>query len=431
MADSLDTDSASAAPKPAPAKPAVVELERSAEPEPAVDGQAKRAAPWTISTYFAEGLPYSLVHQVGTQQYLTAMGVDLGAIGLSSLLHLPWNLKFLWSPLVDRVASPRRWLVSTQLTLALLVALLAIPAGRGEIGTVMSILVLVAIAAATNDVAIDAFYLSALGKRDQASLSGLRVAAYRGALLFGNGALVALAGWTSFQVAFLAAAGVLALLALGHALWLPSPPATQHAEGRSAAGFLLDALRSFFVQDRALWSLAFILSFRAGDALMFAMNAPLLKSLGLDTDMRGLVSGGLGTVASIAGSILGGILIAKRGLARTLVPVAAVQSLAILLYVLLAAAKPSLPIITAIVVAEQLVAGVGTAAFMVFILRRCDGAHKASHFAMATALMSLAATGAGSVSGFLADRVGFVAFFAIAFLASIPGVIVARRVPKD
>jgi PAT family beta-lactamase induction signal transducer AmpG len=231
-------------------------------------------------------------------------------------------------------------------------------------------------------------------------------------------------------VAFLAAAGVLATLALGHALWLPRPATTPHPAAQSAGGFLADALRSFFVQDRAAVSLAFILLFRAGDALMFAMNAPLLKSLGLDTDMRGLVSGGLGTVASIAGSIAGGVLIAKRGLERTLVPIATVQSLAILLYVALAALRPSLPVITAIVVIEQLIAGVGTAAFMVFILRRCDGPHKASHFALATALMSLAATGAGSVSGLLAERVGFVAFFAIAFVASLPGVFVSRLVPR-
>lgn len=418
---SMEESAPSAPPTAAAVAPAAASL-----PPPA-DGRAVRASPWVASTYFAEGLPYSIVHQIATQLF-TAMGASLQATGLTSLYGLAWNLKFVWSPLVDRTATMRRWIVGLQLALGVLVLAMAVPAGSGDLGTVARLLVLVAVLAATQDVAIDGFYLRALGKNDQAALSGFRVAAYRASLLVGNGLLVALAGWVSWRAAFLAAGGILLVLAVAHLLFLPRPASDAPAPTAPGAHYL-DALSTFVRQPEAASVLAFILLFRAGDALMFAMGTPLLKDLGLDTDTRGLVSGVAGTLASIVGSVIGGLIVARVSLPRALFPIAALQSAAIPLYALVAATRPGLPWVAAAVVAEQLVAGIGTAAFTVFILRRCAGAYKASHFAVATALMSVAATVAGSASGFLADALGFPVFFLLAFAASWPGVLLARRVP--
>lgn len=412
--------SASAASGPAPAAPSAVSI-------PPEDGRATRAAPWVATSYFAEGLPFSIVHQLATQLF-TAFGASLEATGLTSLYGLAWNLKFAWSPVVDRTSTTRRWIVGMELALGGLLLALAMPAADGDLGTVARILVPVAILAATHDIAIDGFYLRALGKVDQASLSGLRIAAYRAAMLVGNGALVALAGWVSWRASFLAAGGIMVGLALFHALFLPVPAGdapTAAARGDS----YLDALWSFLRQPNAALVLAFILLFPAGDALMFAMSTPLLRDLGLDTETRGLVSGVAGTIGRIVGAVGGGVLIARAGLPRVIFPIAVVQSIAILLYAWMAWATPGLPIVAAIVVIEQLVAGFGTAAFTVFILRRCGGAYKASHYAIATALMSLAMTLAGSASGFLAKTLGFPLFFLLSFAVSWPGVFLARRVP--
>jgi PAT family beta-lactamase induction signal transducer AmpG len=416
-------------------------LARPAPGSPAAGSWLGAAAlPWVASTYFAEGLPYSIVHQISAQLF-TALGASLPAIGLTALYGLAWNVKFLWGPVVDRSGSGRSWIVGTELALGALVALIAVPAELGDLAVVARALVVVAVLAALHDVAIDGFYLRALGKGEQAALSGPRVAAYRGALLVGNGALVALAGRTSWLLCFLAAGGLLLLLGLGHGLLLPrreaaSPggpaqdlAAAGPARGRLRGDFRL-ALASFLEQPRVVPTLAFVLVYRAGDALMFAMSTPLLKELGLGTAERGVL-GGLGTAASILGSMIGGAVIARIGLGRTLRPIALVQSLAIPLYAWLAWARPGLAAIRAVVVAEQLAAGVGTAAFVVFLMRRCSGAYKASHFALLSALMSLATTLAGSGSGYLAQRIGFAAFFLVAFAASLPGVALARRVPTE
>ncbi|WP_437299113.1 MFS transporter [Sorangium sp. So ce426] len=386
---------------------------------------------WISSTYFAEGLPYAIAHKVAGE-FFTAAGASLEIIGLTSLYGLPWNLKFLWSPLVDLHGSPRRWLVAVEVALAAIVLGLAAAADSGAIWLVAALFGAVAVAAATHDIAVDGFYLQALDKDAQAAFSGLRVGAYRLALLAGA-LLVAFAGWASFGAAFAVAAGGLALLAIAHAAGLPRPAATPGAGAAPGATGLrryVEPFRVYLRQPQIASSLAFILCYRAGDALMFAMSSPLLKSLGLDTAARGNV-GGVGTVASIAGSILGGVIIKRWGLARTIFPIALVQSLAILLYVALAWARPSLPWVVALVTLEQLAAGVGTAVLAVFLMRRCVDGYKSSHFAIGSALMSVSATFAGSASGYLAASAGFTAFFAIAFAASIPGVVLSRLVPRD
>ena len=414
-----------------------------------------------MSTYFAEGLPFSIVHQI-SGQFFTALGASLPQIGLTALYGLAWNLKFVWSPLVDRFGTTRRWLVGTEIALALLVFAIAWPASHGDLSSVARMLVAVAFLAATHDIAVDGFYLRALGTRQQTALSGLRIAAYRAAVLVGNGLLVWLAGRTSWFWCFVAAGGLLLLLAIGHAAFLPSegtestnsrakgarsahrdPPAPagspseandSNARAARSAGdrerLTLAVFTSFFEKPRAAVILGFILTFRAGDAMMFAMATPLLKDLGMDTAHRGVI-GGVGTCASIVGSIGGSALITRFSLRRTLLPIALIQSLAILLYALLAWTRPAVIGIGAVVVVEQLVAGVGTAAFLVFIVRRSAGKHQVSHFAITSALMSVATTLAGSASGYLASLVGFTVFFGIAFAASIPGVILARTVPTD
>jgi PAT family beta-lactamase induction signal transducer AmpG len=309
------------------------------------------------------------------------------------------------------------------------VVALAVVVGEGALRLAACGFALVAILAATHDIAIDGFYLQALDKTRQTELSGVRVMAYRGALLAG-GFLITLAGATSWRRAFLVAGAALALLAALHAALLPRPRLAAAPPGAGARRLSLAAFRTFFAQPRIGASLAFILLYRAGDAMMFSMSSPLLKSLGLGTEQRGYVAI-IGTIASLAGSLLGGLVVARLGLRRAIFPIAVLQSAAIPLYVALAWLRPAVPSVVALVTLEQLAAGVGTAVLAVFLMRRCSDEYKATHFAIGSALMSVAATVLGGLSGDLAERVGFTAFFTIAFAASFPGVILSRRVPAD
>lgn len=406
------------------------------DPSPQPSSWARvRAAPWVLTTYFAEGLPFAIVRQLSSE-YLTSMGVSPKEIGATSLYGLAWNLKLLWSPLIDRYSTIRRWLIVTEALLGLAVLALAWPAGLRHTDVVWRVIIVVALLAATHDIAIDGFYLEALDKDTQARFSGLRVAAYRVAMLAGKGLLVLAGvlqgiGWdkaASWRITFLAAGAAMLLLAAGHAMALPRPAdkrATDAPPPRYA-----DAFVSFLQQPKIAASLAFIIAYKAGDALMFAMNAPFLKSLGFGDLLRGGV-GTAGMIASITGSIVGGATIARYGQKRALGPIAIGQSLAILLYVALAAVRPGMLAVGVVAVLEQLAGGVGDAALAVFLLRRCSPTHKAAHFAIASALMSVASTGAGVASGFLLERLGYPVFFLLAFVASLPGVILTWFVPKE
>lgn len=381
---------------------------------------------WTTSTYFAEGLPFSIVHQISSQ-FFTAAGASLQAIGMTSLFGLAWNLKFLWSPLVDVFGNKKRWLVLIEVVLALAVAFLAWPAQHFDLDLAARIFVVIAFIAATHDIAVDGYYIQSLDDKDQAAFSGLRVAAYRVSLLVGNGALVMLAGLVSWEACFLAAGLIMGGLALLHHSILPKVCVSRKPQG---LGDVAEAFFSYLRQDHIVAILAFILVFRAGDAMMFAMSTPLLKHLGYDTAARGFLSGVIGTWASIGGALLGGAAISRYGLRRCFFPFALIQSLAIPAYAWMAYAGPGIFGVALVIGFEQLAAGFGTALLMVFLMQRCTGNFQATHFAIGSALMSVAATVAGSASGFIAAKTGFAGFFLIAFGLSLPGVLLAWLMPS-
>jgi PAT family beta-lactamase induction signal transducer AmpG len=395
------------------------------------DAQGARShVGWVSSTHFAQGLPYSLVHKVVAQEYFVSIGMDPAAIGMTSLLHLPWVFKFLWTPVVARFSTAKRWQIGTQITLAGLVLAGAMFCAARSIDGVVSVLIALALVAATNDIAIDTYYLRALKKPEQAALSGARIAAYRAALFLGNGAIVTFAGFAGFDAALVVSAGILLVAALVHAIILRGEEVNETAEGSGSWG-LFASVATLLARPGIVPVLGFVLTFRAGDAIMFAMSSQLLSELGLDVAQRGLYGGMLGTAASIAGSMAGAATVSRWSLERTLVPIAWAQSLAILLYVLMAAARPPLWGIVTIVLAEQWIAGMGTAAFVVFNLRLSDGPHKATHFAVVTALFSIAVTGAGAASGFLYKALGPTGLFSFAYAASLPGVAMSHLVRRS
>jgi PAT family beta-lactamase induction signal transducer AmpG len=160
------------------------------------------------------------------------------------------------------------------------------------------------------------------------------------------------------------------------------------------------------------------------------MSAPFLKSLGFGDLFRGSL-GSVAMVGGMATALISGPIVAKVGLRRALGPIAAVQSAAILGYVAVAALRPGMTVTAAVAILEQVVGGVGDVALAVFLMRRCGSGHKAAHFAILSALMSLGSTVAGVASGYLLEPLGYPRFFALAFLVSLPGVLLTRFVPKD
>jgi PAT family beta-lactamase induction signal transducer AmpG len=395
--------------------------------------KSRRALLWTSTTYFGEGLPWSFLHQMGTE-FLTAIGASSTQIGSTSLLHLAVTFKFAWSPVLDLFGRRRTWLWTLQLVLGVGMLVVGAIAPSRNLTWFWVAMAVLAVIHATHDIACDGFYLQALDRHGQALYSGTRLAAYRLAMTVGL-ALVSFAGLTSFRYAFSAAGILMLLVGLVNAVVMPNPPerhgdagpADAKAAHRPAA--FLEAFRSFIAQPQAVRVFAFMLTYRLGDIMMFAMSKPLLRDLGVDTFHRGNL-GVMGTWSSIFGVLLGGAYVARRGLERTLVPLIYVQNLGIPLYIALAVFKPHYIGVAAIVLVEQLVSGLGIAGTTVFLMQRCRRAFSASHYAMATSLVSLASTFSGFASGPLDDRLGHPLFFTVAFLASVPSLVLVWIVPK-
>jgi MFS transporter, PAT family, beta-lactamase induction signal transducer AmpG len=394
--------------------------------------RSRRALAWVLATYFGEGLPWSVLHQMGTE-FLTATGASLTQISSTSLLHLAVTFKFLWSPVVDFFGTKRRWVVATQVILGF--GMFALGRATAAHGYALFWLVAGAfsIVHATHDIACDGFYMRALDRHDQALHSGTRMAGYRAAMYVGSSLLVKLAAHVSWLVAFSAAGAIMLGVAVLNALTMPhvaegdAPTArAQEASPRVALG---DLFKSFFVQPQAARVLAFMFLYRLGDIMMFAMSKPLLKDLGVDTSHRADLNG-IGILATVIGALTGGWFVARWDLRRTLAPILYLQNFAILLYVALAVFRPSYSTIAAFVIIEQLVAGAGASGQTVFLMQRSRGLFSASHYAFATAIVSLGSTLSGFISGPLNQHFGHPIFFMIAFVASWPALVLVWFVPK-
>jgi len=404
-------------------------------PVEAAPKRSRRALAWVLTSNFGEGLPWSVLHQMGTE-FLTEARASSTVIGSTSLFHLAVTLKFLWSPVVDLFGRKRSWLVVTQLVLA---------AGMVAVGAAVSrstqpwftpfwiVASLFAVVHATHDIACDGFYIEALDQRDQALYSGVRAAPFRAAMIVGSSGLVLLASRAGWFAAFAAAGGIMLVTALANRALLPRPanpaPSFDAARPGAKAAAFWAAYRTFVAQPRAVLVLSFMFFYKLGDIMMFAMSKPLLRDIGVNLGQRGLLNG-LGTTSFIVGSLVGGALVARRGLERTLVPMLYTQNLAIPLYVLMAVVKPAFGGVLAIVLTEQFVAGIGSAAHVMFLIQRTRRAFSASHYAFATAIVSLGSTLSGYLSGPLDDHFGHPIFFTLAFVASWPALALVWFVPK-
>lgn len=394
---------------------------------------------------------------------LKNLNFDNSVIGFyTSLLYIPWTIKFAWAPLIDLLFTRRRWILVSHLILCVLLFVLsgAILTQAG-LNTYLVVFALIAFASATLDIAIDGFYMDALNKEEQAFYVGIRNTAYRAAWLFGSGAMVSLAGYymeqaksspkavvEAWALAFVICAVVFAVATAWHLVFLPKPPISLNASGKqevaSASGQgnppsrirqFTDAFVSFADQPRFAVTVFYILTFRSGDAFLLKMAQPFLLDppekggLGVSTAQVGLIYGTVGVGALLIGGIIGGILVAKYDLRRCLLPAAIFQNGAILLYWLLAIFKPGLIVVAAANALEQFAYGLGFTTYTVFLLSVVKSEYRAAHYAMATALMAIGLVGPGAVSGYLANWLGYQNFFLFSFFSSIPGIICIFYLP--
>ncbi len=417
----------------------------------------KKPGVWVFTTYLAEGLPYAVI-RILSSVFFTDIGMKERYIGYLNFLGIPWNIKFLWAPFLDLLGKKRTWMIVLQgmITLFLLAVTYTCFGAQSHsdpawaLGWISLIFVVLAFLSATNDIAIDGYYMEGLDPKEQAAYTGYRVFAYRLAVIFVRSGLVALAAYAAavlaggdklrpWGVAFGAAGLTMLLMTLFHAWQAPRFEAEGHKGQYSLAAMAKDFGRAFgtyFDQERAVLMVLFIMTYKIGDEILFSMGTPfLMRELGVTKAQLSWLSGILGAFGAIAGTSLGGIWIKKTGLKKAIWPLTLLMNFNIWAYVWLAWERPmatTLPgliLIAGVHCYEQMAAGLGNAVLIVYLLRTCKPEFKASHYAIGSAIMSLFSTFFGGFGGVLVEKMGYLRLFILAFLASLPAMTLLFWVP--
>jgi len=375
-----------------------------------------RKLPWVALLYFAEGFPFGFVNEV-LPVALRRAGFRLETIGLFHLTGLAWTYKFAWAPLVDLWGRRRDWIIGCQVLLAVLFGFFPWSGLAEAHGVFWAAVIGLTVLSATQDIAIDAYSIQMLEAREMGLANGVRVTAYRVALIVAGGALVVLAGRWGWPVTSRVAAVLFALLALS-TLRAPNPTAARRETvgDRPSARALLTA---FFQRPGWYGVLAFICLFKLGDQAMSPMKRPFLVDAGLTLTEIGFLQGTLGMLMTVTGALVGGWLTSRWGIFAGLWRLGLLQALSNLLYAYAAWDRTRTWVGTAIVV-EEFTGGMGTAAFLAFLMAVCDKRYAATQYALLSALFGLPRTLVSALSGVGAAHLGYGPYFALTFVLALP-----------
>jgi PAT family beta-lactamase induction signal transducer AmpG len=390
---------------------------------------------------FSSGLPLALTF--GTLSYwLAEIGVSLTAIGLFGLVRTSYSLKFLWSPLIDRLPIPvltarlgrrRSWALSIQLLLAAAIYALGQTDPGADPGLTALVAVIVAFLSASQDIVIDAYRIELLTPDQQGAGAAATQWGYRfGLLASGAGALYAasFAGW-HFAYSLMAV-----LMCVGMVtVWLtPEPEAgglPQPLPGSSAlvraAQWLRGAVVAPFIDllgrlgaGRLAAILVFIVLFKFGDALAASMSNPLYVALGFTKVEVATISKVYGVIATLIGVAVGGALVARIGVFRSLLVCGGLQALSNLMYAVQVWAGHDVGMLTVTIAAENVTGGMASSAFVAYLSNLCSRDFTATQYALLSSLATVGLNVLAASGGALAQALGWVPFFFVSTLFCAP-----------
>jgi PAT family beta-lactamase induction signal transducer AmpG len=401
---------------------------------------------WVPSLYFAEGIPYVIVMTVSVIMF-KRLGISNTDIALyTGWLYLPWVIKPFWSPFVDLVKTKRWWIITMQLLIGGGLAGLAFCIPLPSFFQIsLAFLWLMAFSSATHDIAADGFYMLALDEHEQSLFVGIRSTFYRFATIAGQGILVIFAGYLekttgnvpyAWSITFFVIAGVFFALGFYHRFVLPRPASDSLETESESKDTFFTIFADYFTKKNIGIALAFILLYRLGESQLaklaspFLLDAPAKGGLGLETLDVGLIYGTFGIGALVVGGILGGIVVARKGIGFWLWPMILLMNLPNLVYVYLAYVQPeSIWVIASAVMLEQFGYGFGFTAYMLFLIYMAQGKHQTAHYAISTGFMALGMMLPGMLSGWLQEQLGYQHFFVWVCLCTIPGFVLAKFLP--
>jgi MFS transporter, PAT family, beta-lactamase induction signal transducer AmpG len=374
---------------------------------------------------FSCGLPLLLTLSV-LQAWMSDEGVDLTVIGFMNLVGLPYVLKFLWAPLVDRFTLPlfgrrRGWLLIFQI--ALMTAIFAL----GSTDPVKSPLLLTIAAflvtffSASQDIVVDAYRREDLSDEELGLGSSLYINGYRTGMLLASGGGLILADHIPFSMVY----GIMAACMLPGIITtvLTPEPAVAAGTPKTMKEAVIHPLTEYFSRKNAIWILAFILFYKIGDAMASAITIPFYLDIGFSKSEIGAVVKIFGFWATIAGSIAGGVMMLRLGIYRSLWFFGILQAASTAGFALLARIGHHTDALAGVIAFENFSSGMGTAAFVAFMASITHKKFTATQYALLSSLMGVPRVVTSSFTGYMAKHMGWESFFIFCTLIAIPGLL--------
>ena len=379
---------------------------------------------------FSSGLPLALTG--GTlQAWMTTEGVDLKTIGIFTLVGTPYTIKFLWAPLMDRFVPPflgrrRGWILVLQIIIAILILLLGASSPQEAALAMGMLAVLLAFVSASQDIVIDAYRADVLREPERGFGAAVSVTGYRIAMLVSGSLALVLSesfGWRAtyaFMVVFF-------MIGILGTYWGPKADDTLKTP-KTLYEAVEEPWREFFSRKKAWALLIFIILYKLGDAFAGSLTTVfLIRGAGFSVGEVGMVNKGMGLGATILGALVGGVWMVRMGLYRALMIFGIMQAVSNLSFMILAGIGKNYFMMFFAVGFENLAGGMGTAAFVAFLMALCDHRFTATQYALLSALSSLGRVFVGPPSGFLVAAVGWPIFFLITFVSALPGLVLLTR----
>jgi MFS transporter, PAT family, beta-lactamase induction signal transducer AmpG len=378
---------------------------------------------------FASGLPLLLTIGV-LQAWMKESGVTLGVIGLVTLVQIPYTWKFIWAPIIDRYTLPllgrrRGWLLCAQLALIFAIALLGFSDPVHRFSMMIAAAMLVAFFSATQDIVVDAYRRETLADEELGLGSSLYVYGYRMGMLISSGGGLILADHLAWSWVYLIMAACL-LPCAAATLWAPEPPMPEGTP-KTLRAAVLDPLAEYFKRNEALWMLAFILLYKIGDTMASAMTTPFYLDIGFTKTQIGAVVKIFGTGATIGGAMLGGLLMLRMGINRSLWLFGVLQAASTACFAILLRTGPQTTALAGVIGFENFSGGMGTAAFMAFMASITDKRFTATQYALLTSLMAFPRVLASAPTGYLAEYLSWGPFFIACALVALPGMLLLLK----
>jgi PAT family beta-lactamase induction signal transducer AmpG len=382
---------------------------------------------------FSSGLPFGLTG-VMLQAWMTQSGINLHTIGVFSLIGVPYTIKFLWSPFMDRFVPPwlgrrRGWLIPVQLILLSGTVAMAFGSPVISLPLFAVLAFFVAFSSASQDIVIDAYRTDLLQEQERGAGAAVSVTAWRIGALVSGGAGLILADYLGWRNTYLLMAGLM-LIGIVAALFAPEPDSRATAP-RSMHEAVWGPFKDFFSRRHAVTLLAAIVLYKLGDAYAETLSTVFLLNLKFSLSDVGEINKVLGTIATITGAAIAGSLMVRLGLFRSLLYFGMLQLVSILSFMVLALAGKNYPLMTFAVAFEKLCGGMGTSAFFALLMSLCNRRFTATQYALLSSLASLGRVFVGPSSGYIVESVGWANFFLFSAVAALPGLVLLYMIRAE